>query len=128
VASKATLQIQDLLLPAILLAFCAAGCEIPDPETIELQSGRDFPVEREVGIKKGRSTDQDVRELLGPPYQEEALSAGRKRWRYYARRARVRRMLLFFRGSAVVTENELVIDFDRNLVSNVSLKTKTYEE
>jgi outer membrane protein assembly factor BamE (lipoprotein component of BamABCDE complex) len=128
VAGQATARIRDLLLPTILVAFFAAGCEIPDPETIELQGGRDFPVEREVGIKKGRSTDRDVRELLGPPYEEEALSGGRKRYRYYARRARVRRMLVFFRGSAVVTENELVIDFDRNLVSNVSLKTKTYEE
>jgi outer membrane protein assembly factor BamE (lipoprotein component of BamABCDE complex) len=128
VETQATARIRALLLPAILVAFCAAGCAIPDPETIELQSGRDFPVEREVGIRKGRSTDQDVRELLGPPYEEEALGGGRKRWRYYARKARVRRMLLFFRGSAVVTESELVLDFDRNLVSNVSLKTKTYEE
>jgi len=109
----------------LTLAFITSGCFEAEPE---VTLGRDFPMERVPAIKRHTSTKKEVKDLLGPPYRQETLPAGREKWRYYMRKEQSTRILWIFPSATHITENHLTITFDGPVVESLEKKSKNFEE
>jgi hypothetical protein len=107
------------------LAFSLAACI---DETPRITAGKDFPFERLVGIRRGISTEKDVRELMGEPYRKDQLSERRQLWRYYMKKEQKSAVLGFLPTGTHVTETELKIILDGGLVESVAKDSQAYRE
>ena len=104
------------LLACLLLA--AMGCE--DSETVEQLEGRDFDEMRLVAIHRGRSTRDDVRELLGEPWRLSGKDEAEE-WEYYVRFRRIpsRTLGIFPAGKPEVSYKRMIVYFKGDFVDRV---------
>ncbi|MBN2494375.1 MAG: hypothetical protein JXR96_07295 [Deltaproteobacteria bacterium] len=120
------------LRSAALMVLCAlaashpwlAGCSVDDPE---ITSGRDFPFERAVALKKGNSTKKDAEDLLGPPFRKSKLSERVEAYRYFSKQVVVHRIFYFIPYRSDITEKELVLTFHGAFLEKIEKNVYQYE-
>ena len=101
------------------------ACSVSDPE---VTIGREFPIERMVAIRKGRTTQNQVEDLLGKPYKVVKLEGRKERWRYYSHEESVERFMFFISLKTFISEHEAIIDFDGVFVDSFKKESTNFTE
>jgi outer membrane protein assembly factor BamE (lipoprotein component of BamABCDE complex) len=106
-----------MVVPLVLSCAYATG----KPRTVQ---GQDFPYGQVEQVHEGMPVEQ-VRELLGEPFEVEATPTG-KRWRYYERERQDERIYVLgfipINRPYWVVDTELVLDIEDGTVKTVSFQ------
>ena len=113
------------VLAVLLGMLCLTACVEEEPR---VTIGKEFPFARTGAIKRGVSTERDVLDLLGEPFEKEVISDHEERWRYHMKKERRHMVLWVIPSKTLVTENEFIVYLDGSIVKSIEKDSQSYEE